>query len=121
MKRNLIQGTLLLLFALIVCTSAAAVVTEDTVTRDLPATAAAGTTITVDLTVDVESGATFYAIDDTVPTGWTVTSATSGGDYTSEAGHVKWVLTSGAADTVYSYTVLVPATASGTYTYSRGY
>ncbi|RLG24467.1 hypothetical protein DRN77_02265, partial [Methanosarcinales archaeon] len=94
---------------------------DDTVTRDLPDSASAGATVTVNLTVDVESGATFYAIDETVPTGWTVTSATSGGDYTAEAGHVKWVVTSGAADTVYSYTVLVPADASGTYTFDGIY
>jgi PKD repeat protein len=95
--------------------------TVDTVTRDLPSTTGAGTTIAVNLTVDVESGARYYAIDETVPTGWTVTSATDGGDYTSETGHVKWVVTSGAADTVYSYTVLVPADASGTYTFDGIY
>jgi hypothetical protein len=119
MNKNLINGTMALLFVLVVCISSAAA--EDTVTRDLPSTADAGTAIAVNLTVDVESNATFYAIDETVPTGWTVTSTTSGGDYTSEAGHVKWVLTSGAADTVYSYTVLVPAGASGTYTFDGIY
>jgi hypothetical protein len=94
--------------------------TVDTVTRELPDNASAGASITVNLTVDVETGARYYVIDEIVPTGWTV-SATSGGAYTSETGHVKWIVIGGAADTVYSYTVLVPANASGTYTFDGVY
>ncbi len=81
----------------------------DTVTRDVPAGVKAGASITVDLLVDVVTGATYYYIDEIVPSGWTVTSATDGGDYTSDIGHVKWVVITGAADKVYSYTVTVPA------------
>ncbi len=119
MNKNLIYGTMALLFVLVVCISSAAA--DDTVTRDLPASAGAGASITVNLTVDVETGATFYSIDETVPSGWTVTNATDGGDYTSETGHVKWVVTSGAADKTYSYTVDVPADASGAYTFDGIY
>ena len=119
MNKNLIYGTMALLFVLVVCISSAAA--DDTVTRDLPDSASAGATITVNLTVDVETGAAFYSIDETVPSGWTVTNATDGGDYTSETGHVKWVVTGGAADKTYSYTVDVPADASGAYTFDGIY
>jgi len=120
MNKNLIHGMMALLFVLIVCISSAAAA-DDTVTRDLPDSASAGTTITVSLTVDVETSATFYSIDEIVPSGWTVASATDGGDYTSDSGHVKWVVFSGVADKVYSYTVEVPASASGAYTFSGDY
>jgi hypothetical protein len=85
------------------------------VSRDLPAgDQAPSTTITVELDITVDS-ATFYAIDEVVPTGWTVTSATDGGNYTGQAGHVKWVVIDGATDKTYSYTVEIPSNASGTY------
>ena len=91
------------------------------VTRDLPVNTSAGAPITVSLVVDVQTGATYYGIDEIVPSGWTVTSATDGGDYTSTAGHVMWAVTSGAADKVYSYTVDVPAVALGTYMFDGIY
>ena len=118
MKRIYIFG--MVLFALMACISSAAAL-DDTVTRSLPDSADAGTSITVDITVDVETGATFYTIDETVPPGWTVISATGGGDYTAETGHVKWILFSGVADIVYSYTVGIPADASGEYTFDGIY
>ena len=120
MNMNIIRGTMALLFVLVVCISSAAAA-DDTVTRDLPATANAGDSITVTLTVNIATSATYYGIDEIVPSGWTVTSATDGGDYTAEAGHVKWVVTGGAADKVYSYTVTVPADASGACTFSGTY
>ena len=119
MKKNLIHGMLVLLFVLIVCASSAAA-QNDIVTRDLPDTADAGTTITVNLSVDVETGATNYIIDETVPAGWTVTSSTGGGDYATQVGHVMWAITAGAIDIVHSYTVEVPADASGAYTFGDG-
>ena len=122
MNKNLMHGTMALLFVLVVCISSAAAV-DDTVTRDLPASASAGATITVDLTVDVETGATYYYVDEAVPSGWTVTGATGAGDYTSDPGHVKWLVfgTDPVTDTVYSYTVDVPAGASGAYTFGGTY
>jgi hypothetical protein len=83
----------------------------------LPDSANASETITVNLTVDVETGATNYIIDEIVPSGWNVTSATGGGDYNAQAGHIMWAITSGATDIVHSYTVNVPADASGIYTF----
>ena len=119
MNKNLIYGTMALLFVLVVCISSAAAVV-DTVTRDLPASVSAGETITVNLSVDVETGATNYIIDETVPSGWNVTSSTGGGDYDTQAGHVMWAITAGASDIVHSYTVEVPANASGAYTFGDG-
>jgi len=120
MNKNIINGTLALLFVLIVCISSAAAI-DDIVTRDLPASVNAGASITVTLTVDVATSATYYLIDEVVPSEWAVTSTTDGGDYTTETGHVKWVVISGAADKVYSYTVTVPADASGAYTFGGIY
>ena len=119
MNKNLIHGMTALLFVLVVCISSAAA--DDTVTRDLPDSAGAGAPITVNLTVGVETSATYYSIDEIVPSGWTVTSATDGGEYTADPGHVKWVVTGGVANKVYSYTVDVPADASGAYTFDGIY
>ncbi len=79
------------------------------VTRMLPSIVNAGDEITVRLDVDVDT-TNAYLIDDKVPTGWTITSTS--GD-TSEDGHVKWNVTSGAVDTTYYYDVSIPFEASG--------
>jgi len=120
MNKNTIHGTVALLFVMVVCILSAAAV-DDTVTRDLPTSANAGASITVTLTVGITTGATYHGVDEIVPSGWTVTSATGGGDYTSETGHVRWVVTTGAADKVYSYTVTVPVDTSGVYTFGGTY
>jgi len=96
-------------------------VSAQTVTRDLPSgEQSAGATITVSLDVVVES-ATYYVIDEVVPTGWTVTSASDGGDYTSETDHVKWAVICGAADKTLTYTVTIPSDAAGDYTFTGTY
>ena len=120
MKKNLIYGTMALLFVLVVCISSAAA--QGTVTRALPESASAGETITVDLTVVVD-GEMAYIIDETVPSGWTVTNATGAGDYITNPGHITWFEVSLAPipDTVYSYTVEVPADASGAYIFNGTY
>lgn len=113
---GLIIGVLLMVAAVSIPLAAAA----GEVTRTLPATATAGSTITVSLAVTVD-GATYYAIDEQVPAGWTVTSASDGGYFTADSGHVKWAVITGAADTTYTYTVSIPATASGSYTFTGTY
>jgi len=106
---------MLLLAALPMVSSASA---EQNVCRDLPSgDQAAGTEITVSLAATVGS-ATYCAIDEVVPAGWTVTGASDAGDYTAEAGHIKWVVTGGAMDKTYTYTVQIPGDASGTCTFS---
>ena len=88
------------------------------VCRDLPSgTQAPGSVITVSLDTTVGS-ATYYGIDEMVPSGWTVTWASDAGDYTSDPGHVKWAIVSGAADKTYTYTVQIPGAADGTYSFS---
>jgi len=61
-----------------------------------------GADIPISLTVTVDDS-TYYGIDETIPVGLIITD-TGGGD-TTEPGHLKWVVTSGAVDTVYTYTV----------------
>ena len=103
-----------------ICTNAAVASPEQNVCRDLPVEAQViSSVITVSLDITVGS-ATYYAIDEEIPSGWTVTGASDGGDYTSESGHVKWVITAGAMDKVYTYTVQI-GDASGTYAFSGEY
>lgn len=90
------------------------------VARILPDKGNAGDTITVELDVRVGS-ATHYTIDEKVPSGWEVISASGGGDYTSEKGHIKWIVLSGANDIKYTYRVKIPVSASGSYTFSGYY
>ena len=90
---------------------------EQNVCRDLPAGAQApGSVITVSLATTVGS-ASYYSIDAIVPSGWTVTGASDGGNYISDPGHVKWAVTTGAVDKTYTYTVQIPGDASGTYAF----
>jgi hypothetical protein len=98
-----------------------AIVAQDTVTRDLPDSADADTTITVNLTVDVVTTAGSLLIDEVVPSGWTVVSATNDGDYATLAGHIYWTKLSNVVDATYSYTIQIPADASGTYTFDGTY
>ncbi|MEM7813718.1 MAG: PGF-pre-PGF domain-containing protein [Candidatus Aenigmatarchaeota archaeon] len=87
------------------------------VTRDLPSTVTAGASINVKLAV-VLNGARYYAVDEIVPSGWTVTGASSGGNWTAHAGHIKWVCVEGCEDASLSYDIDVPADASGMYDFS---
>ena len=68
--------------------------------------------ISLEVTVD---GATYYAIDEAIPEGLTITDPGTGD--TSDPGHIKWVVTTGAIDTVYTYKVQGPI---GAYTFSNG-
>ena len=90
------------------------------VARILAGEANAGEIVAVELDVRVGS-ATHYTIDEKVPSGWEVISASGGGDYTSEKGHIKWIVLSGAKDTKYTYRVKIPVSASGSYTFSGYY
>jgi hypothetical protein len=66
-----------------------------------------GEDVVVTLTVDVQ-GETFYAIDDSYPAGWTMIDDGTGD--TSQSGHIKWVVITGAQDTTYTYTIQAPQT-----------
>ena len=66
--------------------------------------------ISLEVTVDT---ATWYMVDEIIPSGLTVTDA--GGADTTEAGHLKWIVLTGATDTTCSYTVQGSA---GSYTFA---
>jgi len=90
-----------------------------TVTRSLSAAEVApGQDITVTLTARIESGETFYAVDEIFPADWTVKDAGSGA--TGHAGHVKWAVIENAVDTTYSYVLTAPSQA-GTGRFSGKY
>ena len=112
---------LALLAAIVIGGMSSVMAQTPSVIRVLPSdTQTAGSLIMVSLDVSVGS-ATYYLIDEEVPTGWTVTNASGGGDFTAEPGHVKWVVISGATDTTYTYTVIIPGNATGDYAFTGEY
>ena len=58
--------------------------------------------IPISLTVTVDD-ATYYVIDEIIPDGLTITDPGTGD--TTESGHLKWIVTTDATDTVYTYKV----------------
>ncbi len=84
------------------------------------ATVEVGSEVTVTLTVNIDGGETYYAIDETIPAGWTVIYADNEPDSTQQTGHIKWVVIENAASTTYTYTVTAPGTAE-TATFSGVY
>jgi len=122
--RYIMIGLLLVVLLLGASTASA---TTDTVTRTLPATATPSESITVTLAIDFEDAAatTQLAITETVPPGWTVVSASDGGN-TAKEGKISWVKADALGNMpedgdTYTYVVTVPATASGTATFSGLY
>ncbi|MDD3043011.1 MAG: hypothetical protein PHW56_08740 [Methanosarcinaceae archaeon] len=113
MKKSLIAIGIVAMLLLATLPLAAA--SSSNVRRFLPSgDQAAGSTITVYLNVTVDPvTSTYYAIDEFVPAGWIITDASDDGDYTSDPGHVRWVVINGAVDKTYSYRVLVPGDAGG--------
>ena len=100
-----------ILLLIVVVTSPAAAASN--VCRDIPSgPQASGVDIPISLSVTVD-GADWYMIDEVIPPGLTVTDA-DGAD-TTESGHLKWMVLSGASDTTYTYKVQGSA---GTYTFS---
>jgi len=99
---NLRKGIILLLAFLMFFSSAQA----GTVTRQFDKTTILPDgSLVVTLTVDV-TGETFYAIDETIPSGWTLLGLGSG--LTESLGHIKCVIIEGASDTTYNYTLKAP-------------
>ncbi len=58
--------------------------------------------IPISLTVTVDD-ATYYVIDEIIPDELTITDPGTGD--TTESGHLKWIVTTGATDTAYTYKV----------------
>lgn len=90
-----------------------------TVTRSLSATTVEpNSNLTVTLTVNITEGETYYAIDETTPSNWTISDP--GTATTDEPGHLKWVVIQNATNTTHTYSLTAPAqeettTLSGTY------
>jgi hypothetical protein len=107
----------ILLFA--ICILVAGYACASTVSRSFSSTTVQqGADLTVILTVDITGTETFYAIDELVPSGWTVKDAGTGN--AEHTGHVKWVEIQGAKNTAVTYTLTAPsntetATFAGTY------
>lgn len=80
---------------------------------------AAGSTLTIYLNVDVGT-AGYYALEDHLPSGWTVVPGSTG-MYTDQAGVVKWLVYTDPVDTTLSYQTVVPAGSSGSYTFTGTY
>lgn len=98
-KNFLLPALFILLFG---CTFAS------TVTRSFSATTVQqGSDLTVTLTVDITGTETYYAIDERVPSGWTVKDAGTGS--AEHSGHLKWVVTENAADAAYTYVLTAPS------------
>ena len=71
----------------------------------------------VDIIVTLD-GATAYMIEDTVPTGWTITSA-PGGTILGSGSKVSYSALSGAVDTTFTYQVAIPSgTTPGQYCFT---
>jgi len=91
------------------------------VTRSLSSeTPGKSTDITISLAVDVASGDTYYMIDEVVPSGLTISQVSGSGDYTTNPGHIFWVVMSGAQDITYTYK-LNTGSSTGTKTFSGTY
>jgi hypothetical protein len=100
MKWNVCIITMLLLTSI-----APALASSGTVTRSIP-NAIVGESLTVSLNIDV-GNASYYIIEEFVPSGWTITSI-SGSGTSAVAGRITWSVLSGATDTTHTYTVNVP-------------
>jgi len=79
-------------------------------TRSISTPVYTNTIKTVSITINPGTS-TYYMVDEVIPSGWTVTSASDSGDYSTNPGHIFWVVMSGAATKTYTYTV---NTGSGT-------
>ncbi|MEI6785260.1 MAG: MBG domain-containing protein, partial [Verrucomicrobiota bacterium] len=81
-----------------------------TVGRDLPGTYRADTGFTVTLAVTPEAGVEFYTVEETVPSGWAVTTASHAGS--SAAGTIRWGPFVDAEARALSYFVQAPVGAA---------
>jgi len=71
---------------------------------------------TISITINPGTS-TYYAINEIVPAGWTVTSTSDGGDYTTNPGRIYWVILNSAGQHTYTYTAN-PGSSTGTKTFT---
>ncbi len=70
--------------------------------------------VTVTLTVDITGSETYYAIDESIPTGWTVAYADNEPDSIQQSGHIKLVVIENATNTTHTYILTAPNQAETT-------
>jgi len=93
----------------------------ESVSRSMPASAGAGSELTISLSLDINESSppTGVIIRERIPAGWEVVSAAPQGYFNRSRGMVKWVLYgSEVRDRVITYTLKVPASARGGYSFS---
>ena len=110
-----LMAMLPILFAL------AAPALAESITRIVPSGVFSGTNITIGLNVTLENS-TFYAVDEIVPSGWSVTDAIGPGvNWTTNPPHIYWVCIGNCVNTTLTYDLSVPPGANGTYSFSGTY
>ena len=89
-----------------------------TATRTMQSSAAPGASVPVSLSVTMGSGVLGCGLIENIPAGWTVSNVGTGVLKTSPD-RIEWIFFTGSAlpNEVVSYTITVPASASGTYTF----
>ena len=106
-------GALLLLIALVHSTTSAS-----TVERSLPATFTPGAPFSVTNTVSADPGVMVYAIQDTVPAGWTVANVSDDGTFTAASSTVEWGPFFDSLPRALSYQVTPPIEAAASAAFS---
>ena len=108
LQKTILAASILAVFGFVGAKAAAASTVNRSFSSPNPV---AGSTLTVSLAVDVTVPDSFYIIDEVFPTGWTVSNPGSGD--TTQAGHIKWAVITGATSTTLNYDIDVPAAAAG--------
>ena len=92
---------------------------ESIITRKISSTTVGPSgEIEVNLIVKLKGDETFYAIEEYIPTGWTVIDGGKG--ITSDSDKLAWVVIQDAQNTAYTYTVQAPSSA-GSYLFDGIY
>ena len=88
------------------------------VTRSLPANFFPQEPLPVSITVTPQAGVKACAVEDVLPTGWTVSSVSDGGEFDATQRRLKWgPFLDGTARTL-TYSAIPPASASGNCTFA---
>jgi len=88
-----------------------------TSSRTLPTGYEAGQEVLVEISITPNAGSFSSAVEDTPPTGWTISDISDNGTFDQVNGRVKWVFLDGDPRTL-SYKASPPQGTSGTYSFS---
>jgi hypothetical protein len=81
--------------------------------RQMTATFVPGEPLTITISITSGSDTRAYAVEDTIPTNWTVAAIAEGGEFDAVNGQVKWGPFLDSNSRAVSYQVTPPASASG--------